>query len=106
VKALLEGLSREALTTDRALGAAFAIAILTALAMVTSFDSSGATAWLSPLAAALVAVPVAAAFGARGRRLAFLAVVTALASLVLLVPALIVVVVVVYGSASIWELVA
>jgi hypothetical protein len=87
----------EAQIEDRSLAAVFAIAILTALAMVTSFDSFGAKAWLYPVAAAIVAVPVAAAFGARGRRLAFLAVVTALASFVLLVPALILVVVVVYA---------
>ncbi len=97
MRSLFEGISREAQTEDRSLAAAFALAALTALAMVTSFDSFGAKAWLYPIAAALVAVPVTAAFGARGRRLVFLAGVTALASFVLLVPALIVVVVVVYA---------
>jgi hypothetical protein len=101
LRALLDGIGREAAVEDRALAAASVVAMLTALAMVTSFDSFGERALLYPVAAALLAVPVTAAFGARGRRLLFLAVVTGLTSYVMLVLAVIVVVVVVYGAASI-----
>jgi hypothetical protein len=96
------GVRREALTEDVPLAVAFVVAALTALAMVASFDSFGSLAWTYGAFAVIAAAAITACLGARGWRPLFLGSVSGVASYLLVLPAVVVILVVVYVGAAIW----